>query len=36
MGMVSLPPDVIKNGGAGRWTVDEVNSERLILQAQKK
>ena len=37
MGMVSLPPDILlKMGGAGRWTVDEVNSERLILQSSKE
>ena len=33
MGMISLPPDILlKMGGAGRWVVNEVSSERLILE----
>ncbi|RAH14515.1 MAG: ABC transporter ATP-binding protein [Methanobacteriota archaeon] len=37
MGMISLPPDILlKMGGAGRWVVNEVSSERLILEISKE
>ena len=32
-----MPPDILlKMGGAGRWVVDEVNSNRLILESSKE
>lgn len=34
MGMVSLPPDLLlKMGGPGRWVVDEVKTNRIVLES---